>query len=53
MKFKVKDMVQTALLIATVYVCTAIYVPSPFASGGMLHLGNFAFFTATLVFGRV
>ena len=53
MKFKVKDMVQTALLIATVYVCTAIYVPSPFASGGMMHLGNIAFFTATLVFGRV
>lgn len=53
MKFKVKDMVQTALLIAIVYVCTAIYVPSPFATGGMMHLGNIAFFTATLVFGRV
>jgi uncharacterized membrane protein len=53
-KFKTKDMVQTALLTALVFVATAfINVRLPIiASGGLVHLGTVMLFIAAIVFGK-
>ncbi|EHJ01605.1 protein of unknown function DUF1393 [Clostridium sp. DL-VIII] len=53
-KFKTKDMVQTALLTALVFVATAfINVRLPIvASGGLVHLGTVMLLIAAIVFGK-
>lgn len=53
-KFKTKDMVQTALLTALVYVATAfINIKLPIlSSGGLVHLGTVMLFITAIVFGK-
>ncbi|WP_297428014.1 ECF transporter S component [Clostridium sp.] len=53
-KFTTKDMVETALLTALVFVATAfINVRLPIiASGGLVHLGTVMLFIAAIVFGK-
>ncbi len=53
-KFKTKDMVQTALLTALVFVATYfIRIQLPImASGGLVHLGNIMLFAIAIVFGK-
>ncbi|AQS08953.1 thiamine precursor transporter HmpT [Clostridium saccharobutylicum] len=53
-KFKTKDMVQTALLTALVFVSTSfINIKLPIlSSGGLVHLGNVMLFIAAIIFGK-
>lgn len=53
-KFKTKDMVETALLIALVFIATRfINIRLPFLSnGGLVHLGNVMLFITAIVFGK-
>ena len=53
-KFKTKDMVETALLTALVFVATLfIHVPLPIsASGGLFHTGTAMLFIVAIVFGK-
>lgn len=53
-KFKTKDMVETALLTALVFVATAfINIRLPIAaSGGLVHLGTVMLFVSAIVFGK-
>lgn len=53
-KFTTKDMVETALLTALVFVTTFfVQIQLPImASGGLVHLGNVMLFTTAIVFGR-
>ncbi len=53
-KFTTKDMVQTALLTALVFVATFfIHIQLPImASGGLVHLGNVMLFAIAIVFGK-
>lgn len=53
-KFKTKDMVETALLTALVFVATAfINIRLPFLSnGGLVHLGTVMLFITAIVFGK-
>jgi len=53
-KFKTKDMVETALLTALVFVATAfINIRLPIAaSGGLVHLGTAMLVIASVVFGK-
>lgn len=53
-KFKTKDMVETALLTALVFVATAfINIRLPIiASGGLVHLGTVMLFITAIVFGK-
>jgi uncharacterized membrane protein len=53
-KFTTKDMVETALLTALVFVATAfINIRLPIlASGGLVHLGTVMLFIAAIVFGK-
>ena len=53
-KFKTKDMVETSLLTALVFVATAfINIRLPIlASGGLVHLGTVMLFIAAIVFGK-
>ena len=53
-KFKTKDMVQTALLTALVFVATYfINIRLPIAaSGGLVHLGTAMLFISSIVFGK-
>lgn len=53
-KYTTKDMVETALLTALVFVATAfINIKLPIlSSGGLVHLGNVMLFTASIVFGK-
>ncbi len=52
--FKTKDLVETALLTALVFVSTAfINIKLPIlSSGGLVHLGNVMLFTSALLFGK-
>ena len=52
-KVNTKDLVETALLIALVYIATRfINIRLPIAaSGGLVHLGNTMLFIAAIVFG--
>lgn len=53
-KFTTKDMVQTALLTALVFVSTSfINIKLPIlSSGGLVHLGNVMLFIAAIIFGK-
>ncbi len=53
-KFKTKDMVETALLTALVFVATAfINIRLPIlATGGLVHLGTVMLFVTAIVFGK-
>ena len=53
-KFKTKDMVETSLLTALVFVATAfINIRLPIlASGGLVHLGTVMLFITAIVFGK-
>lgn len=53
-KFKTKEIVQTALLTALVFVATAfINIRLPFLSnGGLVHLGTVMLFITAIVFGK-
>ncbi|OVE65294.1 ECF transporter S component [Clostridium diolis] len=53
-KFKTKDMVETALLTALVFVATAfINIRLPMlATGGLVHLGTVMLFVTAIVFGK-
>lgn len=53
-KFTTKDMVETALLTALVFVATAfINIRLPIiASGGLVHLGTVMLFVSAIVFGK-
>lgn len=53
-KFKTKDMVETALLTALVFVATAfINIRLPMiSSGGLVHLGTVMLFVTAIVFGK-
>lgn len=53
-KVKTKDMVETALLTALVFVATFfIHIQLPImASGGLVHLGNVMLFATAIVFGK-
>ncbi|MBD7911189.1 MULTISPECIES: ECF transporter S component [Clostridium] len=53
-RLRTKDMVETALLIALVFVSTAfINIRLPFLSnGGLVHLGTVMLFIAAIVFGK-
>ena len=53
-RFKTKDLVETALLTALVFVSTAfINIKLPIlSSGGLVHLGNVMLFTSALLFGK-
>ena len=52
-RFKTKDMVETALLTALVFVATSfINIPLPGASGGLMHLGTVMLVIVSLVFGK-
>lgn len=53
-KFTTKEMVQTALLTALVFVATFfIHIQLPImASGGLVHLGNVMLFAIAIVFGK-
>jgi uncharacterized membrane protein len=52
-KFKTKDMVESALLTALVFVATSfINIPLPGASGGLMHLGTVMLVIVSLVFGK-
>ena len=46
------DLTLIALLIAIVFVTTyLVQIPMPFSKGGLVHVGDVAFFTITLLFG--
>ena len=53
-RFTTKDMVETALLTALVFVATFfIHIQLPIiASGGLVHLGNVMLFATAIVFGK-
>ena len=53
-RVKTKDLVETALLTALVFVSTAfINIKLPIlSSGGLVHLGNVMLFTSALLFGK-
>lgn len=53
-KFSTKDLVETALLTALVFVATAfINIRLPIlSSGGLVHLGNVILFAAAILFGK-
>lgn len=53
-KINTKDLVETSLLTALVFVATAfINIRLPIlASGGLVHLGNVMLFTSAIVFGK-
>ena len=53
-KFTTKDLVETALLTALVFVATAfINIKLPIlSSGGLVHLGNVMLFAAAILFGK-
>ena len=53
-KFKTKDMVETALLTALVFIATLfIHIPLPIsASGGLFHTGTAMLFIVAIVFGK-
>ena len=53
-KFKTKDMVETGLLTALVFVATLfIHIPLPIsASGGLVHTGTAMLFVVAIVFGK-
>lgn len=53
-KFTTKDLIETALLTALVFVATAfINIKLPIlSSGGLVHLGNVILFAASILFGK-
>jgi len=53
-KFTTKDMVETALLTALVFIATLlIHIPLPIsASGGLIHTGTAMLFIVAIVFGK-
>ncbi|MDK2827840.1 MAG: hypothetical protein PWP67_639 [Clostridium butyricum] len=53
-KFKTKDLVETALLTALVFVATSfINIRLPIlSSGGLVHLGNVFLFATAIIFGK-
>jgi uncharacterized membrane protein len=46
------SIVLCAMFTALTYAFTIIGVPIPFATGGLLHLGNVPFFVAAILFGK-
>lgn len=53
-KFTTKDLIETALLIALVFIATKfINIKLPIlSSGGLVHMGNVMLFAAAIVFGK-
>lgn len=50
--YEIRDIVLTGLLIAIVYVATAIIKIPGVSEGGLFHMGNVAHFTIAMIFGK-